>query len=341
MRLMATTRTLAPAQPRARLAAAAAFVTQGFVFISLTTRLPPFTTTGTSSEVDLSLLLLMIVLLAGVGLGARRAACKRVRQRHHAARRPARRSRSPSRSSPWHRTAAVFVASLAVYGVGLGIVDATSNMQAVALEHRYGRPILPSFHGAWTFGGILGAALRAGDAATCRSPRPGLVAVVPLAAVAAPYLRASTARPSADAAQVDVPWRPILLVGPGDGALLHGRHRGVQTWGPTFLDHVVDAPPAGGAGDAALPGGQPAPCAWPATALVARYGAVPVLRTGAVVASPACSSSSFAPTWPVAVLGFTLLGAGVAVIAPLSFSAAARIAGRRADPCCAMPASTR
>ena len=34
-----------------------------------------------------------------------------------------------------------------------------------------------------------------------------------------------------------------------------------------------------------------------------------------------------APSWPVAVLGFTLLGAGVSVIAPLSFSAAARIAG--------------
>ena len=34
-----------------------------------------------------------------------------------------------------------------------------------------------------------------------------------------------------------------------------------------------------------------------------------------------------APTWPVAVAGFTLLGAGVSVVAPLSFSAAARIAG--------------
>ena len=35
----------------------------------------------------------------------------------------------------------------------------------------------------------------------------------------------------------------------------------------------------------------------------------------------------FSPTWQVAVLGFALLGAGVAVVAPLSFSAAARIAG--------------
>ena len=47
---------------------------------------------------------------------------------------------------------------MAVYGVGLGVVDASTNMQAVALEHRYERPILPSFHGAWTLGGILGAA---------------------------------------------------------------------------------------------------------------------------------------------------------------------------------------
>ncbi len=35
----------------------------------------------------------------------------------------------------------------------------------------------------------------------------------------------------------------------------------------------------------------------------------------------------FAPVWPVAVLGFTIMGGGVAVVAPLSFSAAARIAG--------------
>lgn len=35
-----------------------------------------------------------------------------------------------------------------------------------------------------------------------------------------------------------------------------------------------------------------------------------------------------APTWQVAVLGFTLVGADASVIAPLSFSAAARIAGR-------------
>ena len=40
----------------------------------------------------------------------------------------------------------------------------------------------------------------------------------------------------------------------------------------------------------------------------------------------------FSPSWWVAVLGFTVLGGSVAVIAPLSFSAAAVVAGGGLDP---------
>ena len=45
---------------------------------------------------------------------------------------------------------------MAAYGLGLGLVDAGCNMQAVAIEHRYGRPLMSTFHGAWTRGGVLG-----------------------------------------------------------------------------------------------------------------------------------------------------------------------------------------
>jgi MFS family permease len=99
------------------------------------------------------------------------------------------------------------------------------------------------------------------------------------------------------------------------------------TWGPTFLDRTVDAPSrlvalatfpyllASGlvrlAGDA----------------LVRRHGPVSMLRVGALVACLGLAVVVFAPSWPVAVLGFLVTGAGVAVVAPLSFSAAARIAG--------------
>lgn len=87
-------------------------------------------------------------------------------------------------------------------------------MQAVALERRYGRIILPSLHGAWTFGGIVGAAL---TLATSAVPLgwTGLLAVVPLLVAGAAFLpRAAT--PIADAApEIDIPWRPIVLVGLG------------------------------------------------------------------------------------------------------------------------------
>jgi fucose permease len=222
-------------------------------------------------------------------------------------------------------TVLVFVLALAAYGVGLGIVDATSNMQAVAVEHRYGRPILPSFHGAWTFGGIVGAsyALAAAHAPLWTA---GLVALVPLGALLAPYLPREHGEALAEAEHTDVPWRPILLVGLGM-VLFYMIDTASQTWGPTYLDDTVDAPHALVA-LATLPylvaslvlrlAGD---------SLVRRYGATPVLRTGAVVASLALLVVVSAPSWPVAVLGFTMLGAGVSVIAPLSFSAAARIAG--------------
>ncbi len=305
-----------------RLAVAGAFATQGFVFISLTTRLPAFSDRWSLSEVELSLLLLALVLLAGVGtllaerlaprLGS--AALLRASLVGIAVTVPA------ATLAP---DVAVFAAAVAGYGVALGVVDAVINMQAVALEHRYARPILPSFHGAWTAGGLVGSALTLATA-DLDLRWMALLAVVPLVAVAAPYLPHE--RAGAPSTDVAVPWRPILLVGAAL-VLFYMVDTAAFTWGPTYLDRVVDAPSdlvalatfpyllASGlvrlAGDG----------------LVRRHGAVRVLRTGALVTSFGLAVVVFAPSWPVAVLGFLVTGGGVAVVAPLSFSAAARIAG--------------
>ncbi len=308
---------------RSRLAVAAAFATQGMVFISLTTRLPDFSDRWDLSDTELSGLLLMMVLLAGVGSVVAETLAK------------SRESALLLRGGlaliavavPVMALApevAAFVGGMAVYGVGLGIVDASTNMQAVALEHRYGRPILPSFYGAWTFGGLLGAAVTLATSSLALGSVAAL-AVVPLVALTLPFLR-RVGNLVASAPAVQIPWRPIMLVGIAM-VLFYMVDTAAFTWGPTYLDHVFDTPSnlvalatfpyllASGivrlAGDG----------------LVARHGAVRVLRLGALVASGALAVIVFAPTWPVAVLGFLVLGAGVAVIAPLSFSAAARIAG--------------
>jgi predicted MFS family arabinose efflux permease len=313
--------------PRARLAGAAGFFTQGFVFISLTTRLPAVQDHWGYSDTTLSLLLLMMVLLAGLGTVLAETACKRVD------------SAVILRSGllgiavtvPVFALAGdqvVFIASMAGYGVALGAVDATTNMQAVAVEHLYGRPILPSCHGAWTLGGATGAAVALAMGHLPLSAT-AVVAVVPLVVSFAPFLRRAELSVR-ESEGVEVPWRPIVLVGLAM-VLFYMVDTAAFTWGPQFLDKVFTTPHqlvALAVFPYLLASGA---CRLAGDTVVGRYGAVPVLRVGAVVACAGLAVTVFAPSWPVAVVGFTIMGAGVAVVAPLSFSAAARIAGTGLD----------
>lgn len=312
------------ADRRSRRAVALAFATQGLVFISLTTRLPEVRREWDLSEVQLSGLLLMMVLLAGVGS----LTAERVAHRQDSGFTLRVGLVLIAVAVPVLTTAPAFgllVGGLAAYGVALGVVDATSNMQAVALEQRYGRPILPSFHGAWTFGGLVGAGLALATGSLPLWTTAG-VAVLPLVAARAAYLPREHGEAVDQAASIVVPSRPILLVGLGL-VVFYMADTASQTWGPAYLDDAFTTPSS-----------LVALATFPyllasllvrlaGDGLVARYGAVAVLRTGAVVASLALLVVVTAPTWPVVVLGFALLGAGVSVVAPLSFSAAARIAG--------------
>jgi MFS family permease len=320
-----TSRTDRSAAPlgRARLAAAGAFATQGLVFISLTTRLPDFSDRWQLSDIELSGLLLMMVLLAGVGS----VLAETFAGRHDSATLLRAGLAVIAIAVPMMALApslATFIAGMAGYGVALGVVDATTNMQAVALEHRYGRPILPSFHGAWTLGGLVGSAI---TLATAQLPLEltAVLGVVPLVVLAGPLLR-RVGDPVASGPRVEVPWRPIIVVGLAM-VLFYMVDTAAFTWGPTYLDHVFPTPSSLVAlatfpyllasGAMRLTGDT----------VVARFGPVGVLRIGALVACAGLAVVVFAPTWQVAVLGFLVMGAGVAVIAPLSFSAAARIAG--------------
>lgn len=306
---------------RARAAIAAAFFTQGLVFISLTTRLPRFQDRWDLGELALSGVLLMLVLLAGrlaprldsavvLRAGLLVIAC----------------SVAAVVLAP---TTLVFVLALAAYGVGLGLVDATGNMQAVALEHRMGRVVLPSCHGAWTLGGVVAAVL---TLATSGAPWSAVaaVAVLPLAAAAAPYL-ARDHGTAATSTETDVPWRAIVMIGLAL-VVFYTVDTAAATWGPVYLDDVFDAP-----ADLVALATLPYLVASGVVRLVGdrlteQVGAVRLLRAGAAIAFVALALVVAAPSWPVAVVGFTLLGCGVAVVAPLSFSAAAALAGRDADP---------
>jgi len=203
---------------RSRAAAAAAFFAQGLVFISLTTRLPDFQDRWDLSELVLSLLLLMLVLLAGAGsVAAERLA------RHRPSELLLRTGLLLVAATlpviTLAPTRPVFVVGLAGYGLALGVIDASSNMQAVALEHRYGRPILPSFHGAWTAGGITGALVTLATSGLPLGAAAALL-VVPLVVAFAPFLERDDG--PVDASLPDVAWRAWW------------RSRRSPTWSPAW-----------------------------------------------------------------------------------------------------------
>jgi len=232
------------------------------------------------------------------------------------------------------------VAGMGLYGLGLGANDAASNMQAVAIEHRLGRPVMPSFHAAWTAGGLLATlgAITLPDVNLALGT--AALAVLPLTVTTAPFLRRDHG--SADlpveatgegAGFAGVLWRTVWLVGIGL-VLFYAVDTAVTAWGPVYLssDTVFTDPPTSPAmyALATLPylvatllarlAGDP---------LTARLGAPTMVRAGAVTAFVGLAVVVFAPasTWQVAIVGFFVVGLGVAVIAPLSFSAAARVAG--------------
>ena len=145
-----------PDARRTRAAVTAAFAAQGLGFAVLLTHLPAFKDKYGVGDTFVTIILFMVSVLAGGGtalatwLSAQRGSGLALRV-------------SLATIGVALAVVAVapgvplLVAGFVIYGVGVGGVDAAMNMQAVALEHRYGRSILTSFHSAWSAAGIVGA----------------------------------------------------------------------------------------------------------------------------------------------------------------------------------------
>lgn len=141
------------------------------------------------------------------------------------------------------RTLTALLASLLAFGVTSGLLDVSINAQGVQVERRYRRPLMTSFHAAYSLGGLAGAVLGGLLAwAGLGTPVTFLATAVPLAAgaVTAGHWLLADSRPPGGR-----PGRP-----PGSAAADPG-------W-----DHVGHDPGrAAGAGD---PGRDPGPAVRPA-----------------------------------------------------------------------------
>ena len=68
---------------------------------------------------------------------------------------------------------ALLICGLLFFGATNGVLDVAMNAHGVAVEHRYGRPVMSSFHGMWSLGGLDRGRSRGGLAAGHARDRPG------------------------------------------------------------------------------------------------------------------------------------------------------------------------
>ncbi|MES9603770.1 MFS transporter [Actinomadura sp. NPDC000929] len=227
------------------------------------------------------------------------------------------------------------ILSLLLMGASLGLMDVAMNAQGVAVERGYGRPLMSGLHGSYSIGTLL-AALAGSAAAHAGVPVPLHLAVAAAALIALLALGCrglldrsadELPEPGGDApAPARSPRRPLIMLGViglcsfvGEGAM--------ADWSAIYLrENLGTGPGVAGLGYAG--------CAVAMTVgrltgdqVVARFGPVPVLRGGSLAAALGLGLGLAAGDPTAAVAGFTLFGLGVAVVAPVTFSAAGNVPG--------------
>ncbi|GAB2519657.1 MFS transporter [Nocardia heshunensis] len=325
---------LDPTLRAARTANSVAFALQGFFLAVILTELPQMKDKFGLSDGLIVAIVALISLLAGVGsITAERIAL-----------------RWSSRTALRIGLGVIAVAGVAiavspnlicafvalgVYGVAVGMVDAGTNMQAVFIQHGYGRFILVSFYAAWSAGSILGALCVAAFEWLHVPLWASIVIAAAVVAVgclvAGPRLLGSDeaeAGPAEGEPAGSVPTRLFLIFGVVI-ALAFAIDLAVGNWSALYLkDELLSASSTAALALAAYQGaslvGRLTGDLW-----VRRFGPRTVVRVAAAVGSIGLLIVVTAPGPVVAILGFLVAGIGLPVIAPLCFSEAGQLTSGR------------
>lgn len=320
---------------RGRASLAFSFFAQGVAFALLVTRIPAIQDRYGVSDAALPAFLAAVPILAGVGSVSTEKLVKRI---------------PPSRLLRWAQPVVLLALlgvgagdatvelgiALAAFGLAVGVLDASMNMLGVSLQRAYGRSIMLSFHAVFSLGGIVGASLAwvgaHWDLALFVSYLPVVVVLLPAALVGSRWYVDGGAEAVEDAvgsggasggggAVSFAVLLPLCLVMTfayiGDST--------VSNWSAKYLQDVL--------GSSEQLATVPYNVYMVTTLIgrglgdfgVRRFGAVVVVRVGALVAALGFAVVAVAPGAWVGMLGFTLLGLGLCVLVPQTFAAAGRL----------------
>jgi MFS family permease len=243
----------------------------------------------------------------------------------------------------------VLLVALGCYGIAVGIVDASTNMQAVFIQHEYGKFILASFYAAWSAGSIGGALFVSGCEALNVTLREsvltaaGVVLVLGLAlgprllgtqeAEAGPAELSPADSESGASGAAGVVGTVALSAYLAFGiamALVFAIDLAVGNWSALYLTDDLLASSATGALALAAYQGTSLIARLTGDIWVRRYGPRPVVRVAAGIGVVGLTVVVAAPGPVIAIVGFLIAGVGMPVIAPLCFSEAGQLTSGRA-----------
>jgi MFS family permease len=318
---------------RGRMAATAAYFCQGLCFAVVVTRVSVLQDKFHLSNSQLTLVLLIVPVIAGVGS----IACGPLAARFGS--RAVLRLTQPAvcllvPAIGFAGTLPELYGAVGAFGLFLGAVDATMNMQGAVTEKRYGFSVITAFYGFWSAAGILGGVWNAaaGKLGLSLGTAFAVAGVMGLALTLglgwALFGKAEDITPvseaAAKAAGISVPWRPVMLIGLAMACMYVG-DAAVSNFSSVYLDKVEHGgkallPLAFAAYQAMMVAGRAF-----GDQAVRRLGAAVVVRAGAVTAAVGLAAVVVAPSAYLAVAAFALVGLGFCVVPPQCFSATSKL----------------
>jgi MFS family permease len=220
------------------------------------------------------------------------------------------------------------VLGLAIFVIGAvsSFLDVAMNANGLALEHRFGRPILSSFHAWFSIGGLAGSgtgALAAWAALDIRLHIPIAVAVAVVGGlVLTPFLYRGADDAEQERRRFFVK-PPRQLVALGFVAFISLLAEGaVGDWSAVYIDKPLQASKAVAAlGYFAFSFMMVAGRSY-GDRLTTRFGPVVLTRAGGLLAAASLTCALLIGHPVAAIIGFAGMGAGLAVVVPTVFRAA-------------------
>jgi MFS family permease len=224
----------------------------------------------------------------------------------------------------------LFLAAYA-FGASNGVLDVAMNANASEVEAARGIPTMSSFHGFFSLGGLIGAALGGlligaglGDGRGALMISVAIAIVVALCA-----WRLLAVPPAPHASHFALPRGPALFLGLL-GLLCFAVEGALVDWSALLLTERTRVDAASAAFGYSAFSVAMAACRFAGDRLVLRFGPLRVMVAGGLGMFAGLMVAVVSTHFMLSALGFALIGLSAANVVPLIFAAAARMPGMSA-----------